>query len=112
LTGGTAGNDITVTLANGETITIEAGQTSGSTTTATRVDEEYIQGTATITNSIANVVETSSDAAPKLESVAAAADTSVSTSVTDDRMLLRQAVMQRRSLRVWRLRPIQVLARQ
>ena len=84
LTGGTAGNDITVTLANGETITIEAGQTSGSTTTATRVDEEYIQGTATITNSITNVVETSSDAAPKLESVAAAADTSVSTSVTDD----------------------------
>ena len=84
LSGGTAGNDITVTLANGEAITIEAGQTSGSTTAATREDEEYIQGTATITNSITTVVETSSDAAPKLESVAAAADTSVSTSVTDD----------------------------
>ena len=84
LTGTPAGNDITVTLASGHTITIDAGQTSGSVTVSTRTDEEYVQGTVQVTNSITDVTETNSDSAPKLESLTAAADTNVSTDVSDD----------------------------
>ena len=44
-----ANNDITVTLANGEVITILAGQSTGTTTTPIQGDDVYIDG-ETITN--------------------------------------------------------------
>ena len=55
LTGGVANNDITVTLANGEVITIAAGDASGTVDVAAPTDDAYV--TAAITNSIASAVE-------------------------------------------------------
>ncbi|TKF28384.1 immunoglobulin-like domain-containing protein, partial [Enterovibrio norvegicus] len=62
LVGGEAQNDITVKLANGETITISAGQTSGTVTTDVAND---IYTSNNITNSIASVQESGDNA--KLE---------------------------------------------
>jgi len=82
LTGGVAANDITVTLDNSEIITITAGQTSGSITTAVVDEDVYIDGTPVV-NSIASAVETNAGTAGALESLVLAADTSVSTTVND-----------------------------
>ena len=48
--------DITVTLANGEVITIVAGSSIGTTTTPIQGDDIYVDG-ETITNSIVSAVE-------------------------------------------------------
>ncbi|MFC3283205.1 retention module-containing protein [Litchfieldella rifensis] len=44
--------DLTITLNNGQTITIAAGATSGSVTFDSRVDDAYLQGTETLALSI------------------------------------------------------------
>jgi CshA-type fibril repeat protein len=75
-----ANNNITVTLANGETITILAGQTSGSVSIHSPSEDIYID-TSTLANSIAAVVEQGTTG--KLESLAAVANTNVTTSITD-----------------------------
>ena len=82
LTGGVAANNITVTLDNGESITIIAGQTSGSTTTAVVDEDVYIDGTPVV-NAIASAIETNAGTAGALESLVVAADSSVSTTVND-----------------------------
>ncbi|WP_181164788.1 immunoglobulin-like domain-containing protein, partial [Enterovibrio norvegicus] len=66
LEGGVAKNDITVTLANGETITIKANETSGEIDVTVEND---IYASDNITNSIANVTETGSN--DKLEDLQA-----------------------------------------
>jgi len=80
LTGGTAGNPITVTLANGEVITIAAGAASGSVTINAPSDDAIIDA-GPLTNSIASAVEGAG--AGQLENLALAGDTSVTTSITD-----------------------------
>ena len=80
LTGGVAQNDIVVTLANGESITIPAGQTSGSVSIDSPTDDIYID-TSTISNSIASVVEQGD--AVKLEVLRVVTDSSVNTIVAD-----------------------------
>ena len=82
LTGGVANNDITVTLANGEVITIAAGDASGTVDVAAPTDDAYV--TAAITNSIASAVEANAGTAGALENLAVAGDTSVSTDVTEN----------------------------
>ncbi|WP_181163590.1 immunoglobulin-like domain-containing protein, partial [Enterovibrio norvegicus] len=77
LAGGEAQNDITVTLANGEEITIKAGQTAGSAFTDVAND---IYDSANITNSIASITETGDNA--KLEDLQADGVT-VTTTVAD-----------------------------
>ncbi|WP_017014617.1 immunoglobulin-like domain-containing protein, partial [Enterovibrio norvegicus] len=77
LVGGEAQNDITVKLANGETITITAGETSGTVTTDVAND---IYTSADITNSIASVQENGDNA--KLEDLQANSET-VTTDVVD-----------------------------
>ncbi|HFG1574908.1 TPA: immunoglobulin-like domain-containing protein, partial [Vibrio cholerae] len=64
LSGGVAKNDITVTLANGEEITIKAGETSGSVSVNVQGDDVYKDG-ETIKNSIKEVSEGSAN--PQLE---------------------------------------------
>jgi hypothetical protein len=80
LSGGVAKNDITVTLANGEKITIAAGQTSGTVSIDSPSEDIYIDA-GSVTNSIASALE--GGTTEKLEAFGLAADTSVSTSVTD-----------------------------
>ncbi|MGB5216828.1 MAG: retention module-containing protein [Smithella sp.] len=82
LTGGTANNAITVTLANGETITIAAGSTFGTTTTAIQGDDPYLDG-ETINNHILSAVEANAGTPGALENLQLAADTSVSTVISD-----------------------------
>ena len=82
LTGGVANNAITVTLANGESITIAAGEASGKVEVAAPTDDEYV--TDAITNSIASAVEANAGTAGALENLAVAGDTSVSTDVTEN----------------------------
>ncbi|WP_035013492.1 immunoglobulin-like domain-containing protein, partial [Enterovibrio norvegicus] len=77
LEGGVAKNDITVTLANGETITIKANETSGEIDVTVEND---IYASNNITNSIANVTETGSN--DKLEDLQADGVT-VTTEVAD-----------------------------
>ena len=77
-----ANNDITVTLANGEVITIAAGDASGTVDVAAPTDDAYL--TAAITNSIASAVEANAGTAGALENLAVAGDTSVSTDVTEN----------------------------
>ncbi|WP_338418007.1 immunoglobulin-like domain-containing protein, partial [Enterovibrio norvegicus] len=77
LEGGVAKNDITVTLASGETITIEANETSGEIDVTVEND---IYASDNITNSIANVTETGSN--DKLEDLQADGAT-VTTTVVD-----------------------------
>ncbi|WP_332308976.1 immunoglobulin-like domain-containing protein, partial [Enterovibrio coralii] len=79
LEGGTANNDITVTLANGETITIKANETSGEVE-STVADDIYVS--SDITNSITSFSETGDNA--KLEDLQVAGDTSVTTDVVDN----------------------------
>ena len=77
-----ANNDITVTLANGEVITILAGSSFGTTTTPIQGDDIYVDG-ETITNSIVSAVEANAGSPGSLESLQVAADTSVSTAIAD-----------------------------
>ena len=67
-----ANNDITVTLANGEVITILAGSSFGTTTTPIQGDDVYIDG-ETITNSIVSAVEANAGTPGSLESLQLAA---------------------------------------
>ena len=79
--GHTAHNAITVTLANGEVITIAAGQTSGSRDTPTQGDDVYLDG-ETVTNSIVSAVEANAGQPGALEHLAYDG-TAVTTAVTD-----------------------------
>ncbi|TKF20403.1 type I secretion C-terminal target domain-containing protein, partial [Enterovibrio norvegicus] len=78
LEGGVAKNDITVTLANGETITIKANETSGEIDVTVEND---IYASNNITNSIATVQE-SGDKAPLEDLQKDGKD--VNTDITDD----------------------------
>jgi VCBS repeat-containing protein len=80
LSGGEAKNDIKVTLANGEEITIKAGETSGSVSVAVQGDDVYRDG-ETIENSIKEVSEEAGN--PQLESLVKADNTDVSVTVED-----------------------------
>ena len=81
LNGGTANNDITVTLDNGETITISAGSTTGTTDTPTQADDVYLDG-ETVVNHIVSAVETNAGMPGALENLVVD-DTPVSTVVSD-----------------------------
>ncbi|UTT87324.1 DUF4097 domain-containing protein (plasmid) [Vibrio pelagius] len=80
LSGGVAKNDITVTLANDEVITIKAGETSGSVSVNVQGDDVYKDG-ETIENSIKEVSEGSAN--PQLENLEVADNTDVSVTVED-----------------------------
>ena len=82
LTGGVAHNDITVTLANDEHITIAAGADHGTTTTAIQGDDVYVDG-ETIANHIVSAVEANAGTPGSRENLHPAANTSVSTTITD-----------------------------
>lgn len=83
LTGGVANNDITVTLDNGETIIIPAGQTSASTDTITiNRDDIYIENDS-ISVAITGVSEDNAGELGALENLTFD-DTSVVTTVLDD----------------------------
>ncbi|UTT87318.1 hypothetical protein LZI70_20530 (plasmid) [Vibrio pelagius] len=75
-----AKNDITVTLANDEVITIKAGETSGSVSVNVQGDDVYKDG-ETIENSIKEVSEGSAN--PQLENLEVADNTDVSVTVED-----------------------------
>ena len=70
------GSDLTVTLSNGQTITIPVGQTIGSVTYAVRADNPYVQADDSLSVTI------SGTAGANYEGVSLAG--TVATTVTDD----------------------------
>ncbi|MBR6322542.1 MAG: hypothetical protein IKR59_06705, partial [Lachnospiraceae bacterium] len=74
-------SDVTVTLDNGETITIKADETSGTVTVDTREDDAYKQGDETVEAKITKVIQDS--AKDGLEKVTFD-NTAVKTTVKDD----------------------------
>ncbi len=78
----TTNNAITVTLANGEVITIAANSSAGEITVDAPVDDAYV--TDAITNSIATASEANAGTPGALENLEVAGDTNVTTTVTDN----------------------------
>nr|WP_232222376.1 immunoglobulin-like domain-containing protein [Halomonas alkaliantarctica] len=78
----TTNNAITVTLTNGEVITIAANNSEGEITVAAPADDAYV--TDAITNSIDTVSEANAGEADAFENLKVAGDTNVTTTVTDN----------------------------